>query len=60
MNSRKKWWESRMFWVNLLSGAAVLTPEIRDLVPASAQPYCVASLTLINIVLRLLTNKPIG
>jgi len=60
MAARKQWWKSKTLWVNILSGIAVMIPQVRDAVPPSHQPYYVAALTLVNVALRAVTGKPIG
>ncbi len=54
----KAWWRSKTLWINLVAGGAllaqsqfgfVISPEVQG-----------AILTVINLVLRLITNEPVG
>lgn len=53
---------SKTFWVNLLTGAASILGAVGGIsvLPTPITPYLVGGLALVNIFLRLLTNKPIS
>jgi len=55
---KKKWYQSKTVWVNLIAMAAITVQFAtgEELIPAEAQVGIVA---LINVVLRLVTGKPI-
>ena len=54
----KKWYTSKMLWVNSIALVAIVIQMItgREAFNTEAQ---VSLLAVINIVLRLITNKPI-
>jgi len=53
---------SKTFWVNLLTGAASVMGAVGGIsvLPTPIAPYLVGGLAIVNIFLRLLTNKPIS
>ena len=53
---------SKTFWVNLLTGAASVLAAVGGIsvLPPSVAPHLVTGLAVVNIFLRLLTNKPIA
>jgi uncharacterized membrane protein len=54
----KAWWRSKTLWVNLVAGAALLAQsQFGFIVDAEAQG---AVLVVVNLVLRLITNEPVG
>lgn len=59
--SKKLRW-SKTFWVNFLTGAASVITAVAGIsvLPPSVAPYLVTGLAVVNIFLRLLTNKPIA
>ncbi len=52
---------SKTFWVNLLTGAASVLGLVGGIsvLPTPIAPYLVAGLAVVNILLRLITSKPI-
>lgn len=54
----KKWYQSKTLWVNIIGGVVVLVEYVAGINPAWAQSTT-AALVILNLVLRLLTNKPI-
>ena len=59
--SKKLRW-SKTLWVNLLTGTASVLATVGGIsvLPPSVAPYLVAWLAVVNILLRLITNKPIS
>lgn len=56
----KPLWQSKTFWVNLLGGISTAIGTYSGLIPAKYTPAIMAAGGMINIILRLLTNQPIG
>lgn len=52
---------SKTFWVNFLTGAASVLSLVGgiSIIPTPFTPYLVGGLALVNVLLRLVTNKPI-
>ena len=59
-NGKKLWW-SKTFWVNFLTGSASVLIAVSGLtiLPDSISSYLVTGLAVVNILLRLITGKPI-
>ena len=57
---KKKWWESKMLWFNVLTGLASMLPQVREMVPADKVPYVVLAIAAVNVALRAITGKPIS
>lgn len=59
----KRWWASKIVWVNLVALVATVAPLVGlDMgLDAEKQASIVAGvMAVVNIVLRFVTNKPIG
>ena len=57
MDTGKKFWVSKTFWINLLSVAGIVTSSAFGFdIPAE---WSVSILGVVNIVLRLVTHKEI-
>ena len=58
----KYWWQSKTVWVNALVAVASLLTLITGTytLPPSVMPWITLALGIINIVLRFLTDQPIG
>jgi uncharacterized membrane protein len=57
---QKAWWRSKTLWVNLVAVVALLVqslPDVGFVIDAEAQAGILA---FINVVLRLITNEPVG
>ena len=54
----KKLWTSKTFWINLIALVAIILQVVmgKEAIPAEAQASLLA---VINVILRLITNKPI-
>lgn len=54
--------ESKTLWANaLVLALAILSlPEFNAVVPQSATPYVLLASAVLNIVLRVMTNQPVG
>jgi hypothetical protein len=50
----KAWWKSKTFWLNLA------TLGIASALDQPSTPVVTQALAVVNIVLRFITNKPIG
>jgi hypothetical protein len=53
-------WKSRMVLFNLAGLIAGILEALVDVVPADWQPYVVAAFTIINMILRFDTTKPVS
>ena len=53
---------SKTFWVNFLTGAASLLGVVGGIsvIPTPLTPYLVGGLALVNVLLRLVTGRPIS
>jgi hypothetical protein len=53
--------QSKTFWVNLITGGTLLLQTIggMSILPGNMVPYVGAGLAVMNILLRLVTDKPI-
>ncbi len=58
----KPWWQSKTIWFNIITlGLAVLAlPELISILPVMTLPYLAFINALGNMVLRFMTEKPIG
>ncbi len=54
----KKWYESKTLWVNIVGGVVVVVQYVSGINPAWAEGTA-ATLVILNLILRLLTNQPI-
>lgn len=50
---------SRTFWVNTLTLAATVLGSLTGLLPPEAAPWITGTLSVVNVVLRFLTDKPV-
>ena len=56
--NKKAWWRSRTLWVNAVAGVALLAQsQFGFVIDGQVQA---AILTVINLVLRLITNEAVG
>ena len=54
----KAWWRSKTLWVNVIAGLAFLAQsQMGFVIDGEIQG---AILAIINLVLRLITNEPVG
>lgn len=54
-------WESKVLWVNLLSGVvmALTATEVLAVLPVTTLPYVAAGVAVLNIILRFVTDKAV-
>lgn len=52
-------WQSRTFWVNALTLAATVLGTLTGILPAEVAPYVAGALSVVNVVLRFLTDRPV-
>ena len=55
----KRWFKSRTLWVNALTVVAVVLDKLTGLNMINAK-YVATALAVVNLVLRVLTDKPIS
>ena len=57
----KVWWTSKTLWVNIATVfvAAMLLPEVRDVLPDGIERVGLAIVGVLNILLRLLTTTAV-
>lgn len=55
----KPWWQSKTLWVNAMSAVAVCVQALAGQ-PWFSPELQAAILAGVNVVLRLLTNQPVG
>jgi len=64
MNDTKTWWQSRTVWVNIVATLFALLAAFKLTPPGLDQETVVTSIMALvgvaNVVLRLLTHKPIA
>jgi hypothetical protein len=51
---------SKTFWINLLGGVAATTGTLTGVIPAKYTPAIVATGSIANILLRLVTNQGVS
>lgn len=58
----KAFWQSKVFWVNVLSGLAMFfeATEFTNVVSPAALPYVATVVCAINIVLRFVTSQAVS
>lgn len=57
----KSWWKSKTVWFNIITAALGAIGEISNVFPVSEHPLLYTNIVAVgNIILRLLTYKPIG
>lgn len=57
----KSIWQSKTFWANIIVAALGIIGEVSNIFPVSKYPKLWVSATaVLNILLRLVTNKGIG
>jgi len=54
----KAWWRSKTLWINVIAGAALLAQSQLGLVIDGEVQAAI--LTVVNLLLRLITNEPVG
>lgn len=52
-------WQSKTFWVNSLTLAVTVLTYLSGVLPADAAPWIAGGLSIANVVLRFLTEKPV-
>lgn len=64
MTENKPWWESKTIWLNVavgvLAGVEVATDALKPVLPPEALGGVLALVSVINVVLRSVTGKPIA
>jgi protein-S-isoprenylcysteine O-methyltransferase Ste14 len=65
MNDTKPWWQSRTIWVNVIASIFAVLAMFHVGLPADlTQDQIVTGImtvvAIVNVVLRLVTHKPIG
>lgn len=57
----KHWYQSKTFWVNLITLVSALLPPIRDFLSqvGLGTEWVVSALAALNLILRFLTNQPL-
>lgn len=57
----KVWWTSKTLWINIATvfGAAMLLPEVRDVLPDGIERIALAVMGVLNIALRLMTTTAV-
>lgn len=57
----KPWYKSKIIWVNILTIVAVIISAVLPLPELeSVAPYLTTGLAIVNVVLRVITNKGIN
>jgi hypothetical protein len=57
----KPWYQSKIIWVNILTIVAVIMSALLPLPElTSVAPYLTTGLAIVNVVLRVITNKGIN
>jgi hypothetical protein len=59
MDNAKHFLQSKTFWLNTLTIIGGLILAYWDVVPTKYEPFLLATLGAINVVLRFLTGQPI-
>ena len=52
-------WQSKTFWVNALTLVATVLGSITGILPPEAAPYIVGVQSVVNVILRFLTERPV-
>ena len=56
----KPWWRSRTIWFQIVTFSIAVAEAVVDVVPPEWQGYLLASVAILNVILRLDTTGPVG